>query len=119
MPVWLIVVLVVVVLALLLAAGGAIAMARRSDPDALDAELRHADHLLAAARAEDRGWDRSLMEAAARAAHTAAHPGERIETLELIQVVDRPGTDEDQARYRVNGRTEILLGRSGDRWTAV
>lgn len=119
MALWLIVVLVVVVLVLLLAAGGALVMARRSDPASLDSELRSADRALATARASDRGWEPALLQAAARAAHTVARPGEAIETLELVQVIDMPGTDADQARFRVNGSHEILLGRTGDTWAQV
>ena len=85
----------------------------RGGEDELIAALREADHALAAARAADRGWDREAMEAAARGAFAARSPAEVGELL-LLQVVDRPGTEEDQALFRVvteAGSEEILLVR--------
>ena len=43
------------------------------------------------------------------------------EALHLVQVVDRPGTDADEAVFRVvaeggHGPREVRLGREGDRW---
>ena len=85
----------------------------RGEEDELLASLREADRALAAARAVDRGWDREAMEAAARAAFAARSPA-AIGELLLLQVVDRPGTEEDQALFRVvteAGSEEILLVR--------
>lgn len=81
-----------------------------------------ADAALAAARAADRGWDPALLEQAARAAIEARHPGAAIASLDLVHVVDRPGTDEDQALMRVRhagGEEDVLLHRTGDTWAAA
>ena len=115
-----IIVIVVLALLLLLFVGGLIANGRRAraeDPQ-LRATLREADQALAQARAEDRGWDRGALEAAAREAFAARSPVEPRE-LQLLKVVDRPGTEDDQALFRVvtdAGSEEILLVRQGDAW---
>jgi hypothetical protein len=124
-PTWLIVVLVVFALLVIALFVLGLIGARRRDRDrdaAFGAELEKANAALAEARASDRGWERSILEAAARAAHERAHPGAEIRELHLVQVVDRPGTDEDQARFRVmdaHGEHDILLGRRGDQWNEV
>ena len=115
-----IIVIVVVALFVLLIVGGVIANARRArgGEDDLHVALGEADRALALARAEDRGWERSALEAAAREAFAARSPAEVRELL-LVQVVDRPGTEEDQALFRVvtdAGSEEILLVRQGDAW---
>ena len=118
-----IIVVILVALVVLLIVGGLIANARRlrSEDAQLRATLREADRALALARAEDRGWDRRALEAACREAFAARSPAEPRELL-LIQVVDRPGTEEDQALFRVitdAGSEEILLARHGDSWAAA
>jgi hypothetical protein len=118
-----IVIIVVLALLVLLFVGGLIANARRAraeDPE-LRATLREADQALALARAEDRGWDRGALEAAARDAFAARSPIEPRE-LQLMKVIDRPGTEDDQALFRVVtdvGSEEILLVRTGDAWRAA
>jgi hypothetical protein len=108
---------------LLLFVGGLIANARRAraeDPE-LRATLREADQALAHARAEDRGWDRAALEAAAREAFAARSPIE-LRELQIVKVVDRPGTEEDQCLFRVVtdvGSEEILLVRTGGAWGAA
>jgi hypothetical protein len=115
------VVLIVLALILILAVGGAIARKRQleaTEPRFQD-HLEQVNHDLAAARASDRGWDPERLEAAARAAFTTAHPGTTVEAVDLIQVEDRPGTDEDKAVYRVRGggtEATVRLGRTGDDW---
>lgn len=114
-----IVLIVVFVIVVVLAVAGAIATARRarSDEASLRRELAEADRALASARADDRGWDRDALVEAARAA-----VGASARELHLVQVVDRPGTEHDEARFRVvdeGGRREIVLGREGDRWVQV
>jgi hypothetical protein len=115
-----IIVIVVLAVLVLLIVGGLIANARRAraeDPQ-LRATLREADRALAVARAEDRGWDRDALETAAREAFAARSPIEPRE-LQLVQVIDRPGTEEDQCIFRVvtdAGSEEILLVRSGGAW---
>jgi hypothetical protein len=119
MPTWLIVVLAVL---LVLAVGGA--LARRAQlartRGAFEASLERADRDLAAAAAADRGWDRAALEAAARRVFAERH-GSEPEHLDLVEVLDRPGTDEDAAVFqaRLAGRTErVLLGRRGGQWIA-
>jgi len=118
-----VIVIVVLALLLLLFVGGLIANARRAraeDPE-LRATLREADQALAHARAEDRGWDRSALEAAAREAFAARSPIE-LRELQIVKVVDRPGTEEDQCLFRVVtdvGSEEILLVRTGGAWGAA
>ena len=115
-----IIVVVFVLLVVLLIVGGLVANARRTrgQEDELHVAVREADQALALARAGDRGWDRELLETAAREAFAARSPVEVRELL-LLQVIDRPGTEEDQALFRVitdAGSEEILLVRQGDTW---
>lgn len=124
MDTWEIVVLVVLGVLVVLFLGGLAANARvrRERAAALAARIAQADQHLAQARADDRGWDPALLEAAAREAFTARHPGLTATGLDLVQVVDRPGTDEDTALMRVShaaGAEEIELRRTGDRWVAA
>lgn len=115
-----IVIVVVLVALLLLAIGGWVASGRRQQSLAakLHAQIEAADAALAAARAEDRGWERATIEAAARAAFQATHGYADIEELHLLQVRDRPGTDADEAVFRVRTadgtyRTITLARRQG------
>jgi hypothetical protein len=115
-----IIIIVFAVLVVLLIVGGLIANARRTrdQEDETLIAVREADQALALARASDRGWERAVLEAAAREAFAARSPVEVRELL-LMQVVDRPGTEEDQALFRVItdvGSEEILLVRHGDAW---
>ena len=115
-----IIVIVVAVLLVLLIVGGLIANGRRArdQEDETHVAVREADHALALARASDRGWERAVLEAAAREAFAARSPAEVRELL-LMRVVDRPGTEEDQALFRVvtdAGSEEILLVRHGGAW---
>jgi hypothetical protein len=120
-----IVVGVILVLMVLLFLGGLVASGRRRDAlrGRLTAQIEAADAELAQARAGDRGWDRAIMEAAATEAYAAAHPGRAVTELHLVQVVDRPGTDADQAVFRAladDGAEEtITLGRQGGAWVPV
>jgi hypothetical protein len=101
--------------------GGLAANARRRR--ALEADLREriaaANQALADARAQDRGWDPALLEAAALAAFAARHPGATSPDLHLVQVIDRPGTEADEAIYEVLGgdqRATVRLGRQDGVW---
>ena len=119
MDVWVIVLIVVVGLLALLFLGGLVgnARVRARDHDSLADKILEADRALAAARAADRGWDRALLEQAAREALEAR--GVRVMSLELIRVIDRPGTDQDRALFRATtaeGFEEIELARTGDTW---
>ena len=104
------------VLVALLFIGGYIANARRRDAEraALLARAREADRMLASAHAQDKGWERAALEAAARAAYAQRH-GNEPERLTLVQVVDRPGVDEDEAVFDADGES-LVLGRRGGEW---
>jgi type II secretory pathway pseudopilin PulG len=117
-----IVVVVIVLVVAALVVGGLVASGRRARADeaATRTELEAANQALALARAADRGWERSLLEEACRAAFAERSPAE-IRELELVQVVDRPGTDEDQAVFRIvtdHGSEYLHLDRHGDAWIA-
>jgi hypothetical protein len=117
---WEIIVLVVVAVFVLLAVGGAYARRRQLEHSQgrFDAHLLEVNRDLAAARAEDRGWERTVLEGAAREAYVAEHGGTEPGELELVQVVDRPGTDEDKAVFRCGpeGRERLTLGRRDGQW---
>jgi hypothetical protein len=116
-----IVVGVIVVLLIVFFIGGYIAVSRRRDAQEseLRARVEAADAALAEARAQDKGWERATIEAAARA---AVAPDE-VRELHLVQVVDNPGTDADQAVFRVVGadgsERTLTLGRRDGAWVAV
>ena len=119
METWEIIVLVVVLAIIVLAVGGSIARRRQLENSRgrFDAHLLEVNRDLAAAHAEDRGWERSLLEDAARQAYTAergSDPGE----LDLVQVIDRPGTDDDHAIFRCGpeARERLTLGRRDGQW---
>jgi Flp pilus assembly protein TadG len=118
-----IVLLVVLVLVVALAAGGYVAMTRRirARDAALQRELAQAEDALAQAHALDKGWDRATLEAAARAAAAERFGSQGVVgTPQLVQVLDRPGVEADQAIFRVespDGREHrITLGRTGGEW---
>jgi hypothetical protein len=124
MSVVLVVVLVVLGVLLLLAIlGGAVASRRnRAGAAAFDLSLASVDRELAAAVAADRGWERAALEASARSQFAERRPGAQIAQLELAQIVDEPGTDDDLAVFRVvaDGRTSRLtLGRRDGAWYAA
>ena len=105
----------------LLAIGGAIATRRRTEASAgaLRAQVRAADAALAAAHAEDKGWERGGLERAAREAYRVTYGNDEVRELHLVQVIDRPGTDQDQAVFRIvtdRGERTIVLGRRDGAW---
>ena len=114
---WLFIILVVLAI---LIAGGIYARNRqlaRSRP-AFERALTHVDRDLAAAAASDRGWDRAVMEATARQI-AADQLGEEVDELVLVEVIDKPGTDSDQAIYDVRAggrRGRVILGRRDGEW---
>lgn len=119
MPVWLDIVVVGVILVLaLLAVGGVIARRRQlaATEARFDANLAQVNRDLAAAHAEDRGWERGGLDAAARAAWAHARPGTEPGELTLVQIVDRPGTDDDKAVFRSTAGARLTLGRRGGEW---
>ena len=122
MPTWLAIVLgVFVALVIVLAVGGAYARRRQlaGSRERFDTHLAEVNRELAAAHASDRGWAREGLEAAARAAYGAQRDGAEPDVLQLVQIVDRPGTDDDKAVFSVGSgdRDERLtLGRKDGDW---
>ena len=119
MPTWLIIVLAVLVV---LAVGGFFArraLNRRTETQ-FRAQLEKANHDLAEAAAADRGWEPATLEAAARKLYTEQRGREPAELL-LVEVLDRPGTDADNAVFRVEGegrRETLTLGRRDGEWVS-
>jgi uncharacterized membrane protein len=114
--IWLIIGIVLAVLIV----GGIIArfMWLRRTESRFRAQLEQANHDLAEAAAEDRGWDRERLEEAARRG-CAEQRGREPSELLLVEVLDRPGTDEDAAVFRCEtegARHTLTLGRRGDEW---
>jgi hypothetical protein len=118
-PTWLIILIVAIVV---LAIGGVIARRRqlaRTRP-AFDRRLAQVDHDLAAAAAADRGWSRDRLEEAARRIF-AEQRGAEPEELTLVEVLDRPGTDQDEAVFECRSggeRHRLVLGRRDGEWVA-
>ncbi len=121
MPTWAIIVLAVFGAFLVLALFGALAasLRNRRRQERFGSRLDEVDRALADARATDRGWERGVLEAAARRAFEAERPGLEIHELTLVQVIDRPGTEEDKAVFRVvaaDVRVRLTLGRVDGEW---
>ena len=100
--------------------GGIIARNRQlaSTRPAFERALAQVEQDLVAAAASDRGWDRSVLEAAARQI-VAERFGSDPEELTLVEVIDKPGTDQDQAVFtaHVGGKPErVVLGRREGDW---
>ena len=115
-----IIIAVIVLLVLVLGIGGYVATGRRqrADEGKLRDELEAANQALALAHASDKGWERSVLDEACRAAFADRSAAE-IRELQLVQVVDKPGTEEDQAVFRVvtdHGSEYLHLDRHGDAW---
>src|SRR5436190_8836565 len=108
-------ILIILAVLLILIVGGVLARRRqlaRSRP-AFERALAQVDHDLAAAAASDRGWDREHLEAAARRI-SAEQFGAEPEALTLVEVIDRPGTEADQAVFDVHAagaHHRVVLGR--------
>jgi hypothetical protein len=124
MSVVLVIVLVILAVLLLLALVGAAMASRRNALGALAFEQRLAtvDRQLAHAVAADHGWERGALEAAARGAFAGERPGATIAQLELVQIVDEPGTDQDLAVFRVvtgERTSRLTLGRRDGAWYAA
>jgi hypothetical protein len=92
-----IVLIVLGVIILVFLVGGFVIARRRADRPGWEEHIRRADQMLEQARAEDRGWDRELIHAAARRAIDEHRPGFEPVSLDLILVDDRPGVEEDRA----------------------
>jgi hypothetical protein len=115
-----IVLIIVGVLIALLFVGGVVVERRRLRRPGFDADVASADRALESARAADRGWDRALIDAAARSALEAERPGFSWESLHLVLVDDRPGVEEDRAHLvaaGAEGQARVVLCREADgRW---
>ena len=110
--------MIIVILALL-AIGGAIAGARRHGN--IEAAIDEANRALAAAHAADKGWEPAALADGARRAFESANPGVTVRDQALVQVVDHPGTDQDQAVFRFvtdDGESRLTMGRAGGSWVA-
>jgi hypothetical protein len=118
-----IVILVVVLVVALLLASGLLVTRRRDERDA-GAYRRHlleADEALERARAADKGWDRDVLDRAAREALERERPGWRFDELHLILVDDREGVADDRAHLVAMGRegeTRVILARRHGHWDA-
>jgi predicted cobalt transporter CbtA len=115
-------VLVALLLVLFLTGLAMNARRRRAAEGRFGDRIAEANRALADAHAQDKGWAPETVEAAAREAFAAAHPGAPLDGLSLVQVIDLPGTEADQAVFHVVSRGEehtITLGRTGGRWQAV
>jgi hypothetical protein len=117
-PTWLIIVLAVLAL---LALGGLIARLRINarEEEQFRRELEEANRQLAQAAANDRGWDRAHLEECARRIYTEQSGETEAPPLLLVEVLDRPGTDQDQAVFRVGDRKSdrhLTLGRRDGDW---
>jgi hypothetical protein len=118
---WEIILIVVVAVLILLAIGGSLARRRQfaRTEDDFDAQLAQANRDLATAHAKDRGWQRSVLEDAARRAFAEQRSGAQPENMTLVAIIDRPGTDEDKAVFQLEeggDRHELTLGRQNDQW---
>lgn len=120
----LIVLIVLGVLLLLAIIGGASASLRnRAGAAAFTESLTAVDRQLAAAIASDHGWERHTLDAVARGAFSEQRPDAGIAELELVQVVDEPGTDRDLAVFRIlaedGAESSLTLGRRDGAWFAA
>jgi hypothetical protein len=108
-----IILIVLGVLVLLLFAGGLAYVARRYREQEADflQDVAAADSALETARAEDRGWERSTMESAARQALQAERPDFTVDELHLVLVDDRPGVTQDRAEFMaLGGGDKVRVG---------
>ena len=118
-----IVLIVLGVLLVIFLIGGVLGVRARARHQAptFEGHVRAADEALEQARAQDRGWHRETMEAAAHAAIAEARPGWTYENLQLVLVDDRPGVEEDRAHFVAggsDGQARVILALQGDRWLA-
>ena len=116
-----IVLIVLAVLVLLFLIGGILGAARRERRLAQHRErsIAEADRALEEARAADRGWDRAVMEEAARAALAERRPGFGFDRLDLVLVDDRPGVSDDRAHLvavGADGEARVVLARRAGAW---
>jgi hypothetical protein len=117
-----IVLIVLAVVIVLLVAGGYAAATRRAESSAgaLQRELDQAERELARAHASDKGWDPAVLASAAQAAAAERFGDATVGNPLLVQVVDRPGTDADQAVFLIKtadgDEHRLTLGRADGAW---
>ncbi len=116
------VLIIVAAVLLVLFVGGLVASRRwhASHEHETDRNIADADRALEHARATDKGWDRDLLEAAARDAIEGHRPGWSYEELVLVLVDDRPGINEDRAHFLASGNGEevrVVLARGDAGWS--
>src|SRR4051794_18783637 len=112
------IVIAVVLVLLLLTVGGIVGRRRQLEATQgrFDANLEQVNRDLPVAHPEDRGWERSALEDAARRAYAGERDGAEPGEIVLTQVVDRPGTDDDKAVFRVGADERLPLGRGAGEW---
>jgi hypothetical protein len=115
-----IVLIVIAVLLVLLFVGGLVVERRRLNRPDFEADVASADRALETARAADRGWERELLDQAARSALAAERPDFGFDSLHLVLVDDRPGVEEDRAHLMASGSegtARVVLTRDAEgRW---
>ncbi len=119
-----VIIVVGVLLVIVLAIGGMFVVARRREAGeaGFEASLEEVNRQLAAAHAQDKGWEPAALNAAARRAFADQRVADEVREESLIAVIDRPGTDEDRAVFRFvtdAGTFLLTLGRAGGEWSAV
>jgi hypothetical protein len=117
-----VIIVAAVLLLIALAIGGMFANARRrrAGEAGFDASLDDVNRQLAAAHAQDKGWEPAALNAAARRAFADQRVADDIREEALVAVLDRPGTDEDRAVFRFvtdAGTFLLTLGRTGGEWS--
>jgi hypothetical protein len=116
-----IVLIVIAAVLVLLLVGGFVGASRRQrhhEPD-YARNLADADRALEQARAVDKGWDRSALEATARQALEGERPGWPYDELVLVLVDDKPGVTEDRAHFVASGDggdARVVLARRDSGW---
>ena len=114
MTVLLIILGVLLILLVVFFVGGLVRSRQRLNDPKLEPHIRAADQELEQARANDRGWDRELLEAAARRSLSQERPDFDVDRLHLVLVDDRPGVEEDRAHMVAmggGGQARVILTR--------
>ena len=107
-----IILIVIGAVLLLLFVGGYVASRRRNTD--WSEHVARADQHLEAARAADKGWEKGLLDLAARQALESQRPGWVYRDLHLVLVDDKPGVEEDKAHFVAvggEGEARVVLAR--------
>lgn len=116
-----IVVLLVILVVVVLLVTGLMANRRQEQRGAAHwrEHVLEADDALERARAADKGWDKTLLDQAARDYLDEARPGWAYDDLHLVLVDDREGVAEDRAHLVAtgpNGEARVVLARREGAW---